>query len=225
MPELSRKCIQSWHNKLPDFELKLWNELNFDIHRVPFVEEAYSSKKYAFVTDYVRLYVLLQFGGIYLDTDVEILKDFDELLALPGFIGYESKNELQTGVIGSEKNNTWVKEQISLYEGKHFLVKRKKKDLTSNVKLLSDSMIANGFILDNNYRVYKNCMHFFPTEYFCAKTKTGIINITPNTYCIPHFYASWDTPVTKLKRMFFRKIIGPKHTEMLLGIKKRIIKK
>ena len=89
MPPMALKCIESWHRYMPDYEYKLWNEDNFDINSVPYVKEAYEARKFAFVTDYVRLYALFSEGGIYMDTDVEVLKPYDDLLELSGFTGYE----------------------------------------------------------------------------------------------------------------------------------------
>ena len=87
MPEMALKCIESWHKHMPDYRYKLWNEDNFDINSVPYVKEAYEARKFAFVTDYVRLYALYHEGGIYMDTDVEVLKPYDDLLNLKGFTG------------------------------------------------------------------------------------------------------------------------------------------
>jgi hypothetical protein len=225
LPALAIKCIDSWKKNLPDYELKLWNEDNFDVHVIPYVKEAYEARKYAFVTDYVRLYALYHFGGIYMDTDVEILKSLDDLLHLPGFSGFESETEVPTGIMACEKGNTWAKEQLEFYNGKHFLLENGSPDMTVNVVTISGNMEATGFVLDNTYQVYKNCMHFFPKEYFCPKSRTGILKITDNTYCIHHFAASWNTPGRKLKRWFFQKLLGPYITDFLVRSKKRIIRR
>ena len=223
LPTLALKCIDSWKQYLPDYELRLWNEENFDIYSNSYVLEAYQSRKFAFVTDYVRLYALLIFGGIYIDTDIEIFKNLDEFLQFPGFIGFENTTEIQTGIIGSEENNPWIKEQFNLYSGKHFRKENGSLDMTSNVALISMNMASKGLKMNNTFQVYNACMHFFPTEYFCPKTHTGIISITPNTYCIHHFAASWDTPRLKLKRWFFRRVIGPSITDFLVNSKKKFL--
>ena len=100
--ELAEKCIASWKKFLPDYELKEWNESNFDIDQHPFTREAYQAKKYAFVTDYVRLFVLKEYGGIYMDTDVEVIKNLDCFLQHNAFSGFETSEYVQTGIIGSE---------------------------------------------------------------------------------------------------------------------------
>jgi hypothetical protein len=223
MPVLAVRCMDSWKKYLPGYELRLWNEDNFDVHSVPYVREAWESRKYAFVTDYVRLFAIYHCGGIYMDTDVEVLKNMDDLLHLPGFSGFESGTEVPTGIIACEQHNDWAKEQLFWYNGKHFLKADGKPDMTSNVQIISGIMAANGFLLKNSYQVYKNCMHIFPKEYFCPKSSTGILTITPNTYCIHHFAASWETWKQKTKRIFFQKILGPGITDFLIRTKRKLL--
>jgi len=213
--------MDTWKKYLPDYQLRLWNEDTFDITSHPYVFEAYQSKKYAFVTDYVRLYALYHFGGIYMDTDVEVIRNLDELLDLPGFSGFESEKDVPTGIMACESHNSWAEEQLSYYKDRHFYKSTGKPDLTSNVETISSIMHDNGFILNNSYQVYKGCMHIFPKEYFCPKSRSGIVTLTPDTYCIHHFAASWLPWHLKLKKIFFRKILGPEVTDFLLRIKKR----
>ena len=224
LPSLALKCLNSWKTYLPDYQLMLWNEKNFEINSVTYVKEAYLSGKYAFVTDYVRLYVLYHFGGIYMDTDVEVVKNMDDLLILPGFSGFESDKDVPTGIMACEKYNEWAKEQLKYYENKHFLKGDGSLDLTSNVEIISGNMAAFGFKLDNSYQVYKNCMHFFPKYYFCPKSRTGIINLTNNSYCIHHFEGSWLPTHLKLKNILFRNILGPQITDFLVHKKRKLIR-
>lgn len=224
MPDLAIKCLASWKKLLPDYELYLWNEDNFDINQVPYVQEAYAVRKYAFVTDYVRLYALYHHGGVYMDTDVEVLKNLDELLCLPAFSGFESETEIQTAIIGSEKNGKWVNEILNSYASKNFLKSDGNLDLTTNVEIISAIMEQEGFKLQNSFQVYKNCMHIFPKDYFCPKTRSGAINLTTNTYCIHHFDGSWQPIRLRIKKYFFRTIIGPKLTDILVQMKKRLLK-
>ena len=100
MPELAVKCIDSWKKNLPDYEIKEWNEDNFDLDICPYVREAYDNKKFAFVTDVVRLYALYTDGGIYMDTDVEVLMSFDEFLDASAFFGFEDGKNISTGIMG-----------------------------------------------------------------------------------------------------------------------------
>ena len=225
LPSLATKCISSWKKYLPDYKLKLWNEDTFDISSVPFVKEAYESKKYAFVSDYVRLHALYHFGGIYMDTDVEVLRCLDDFLMLPGFSGFENDREVSTGIIACEKYNYWVKEQLVYYLNRKFILSNGRLDMTPNVVIISNIMEQNGFKLENGYQVYENCMHFFPKDYFCPKTSTGLINLTNNTFCIHHFSGSWEPISAKIVKYFYRNILGPKLTNNLVIAKRHILKK
>ncbi len=229
MPQLALKCISSWKKYLPDYKLKLWNEDNFDINSIPYVKEAYEARKFAFVTDYVRLYALYHEGGIYMDTDVEVLKSLNDLLSLPAFSGYESNkfSNFPTGLMASEANGIWVKEQLDYYTDRHFLQQDGSLDLTTNTQIITRIMQENGFELTGKYQVYKDNMHCFEKDYFCPKTSTGIIKLTKNTYCIHHFAGSWKTLTfsQKVKLFIFKKILSPKLTNKLVQIKNNFIKR
>ena len=109
LPDDARDCIESWKKNCPDYEIKEWNEENFDINTCAYVKEAYDKKKWAFITDFVRLKVLYDYGGIYMDTDVEVCKSLDPLLKWDAFSGFESDNNIPTGTIGAiAKNDCWV---------------------------------------------------------------------------------------------------------------------
>jgi hypothetical protein len=222
MPPLAARCIGSWKYYLPDYQLQLWNEDTFDINSVPYVREAYEAKKFAFVTDYVRLHAIYNHGGIYMDTDVEVLKSLDDLLHFPAFSGFESENEIPTGIMASELSGKWAAEQLQYYNGKHFIQPDGSYDMTTNVEIISGIMAANGFILKNGYQVYQDCMHMFPQDYFCPKSRSGVITLTPNTYCIHHFEGSWQPKSVKIKKFFFKRIVGPKLTDFLIRMKKKL---
>lgn len=229
MPELAEKCIASWHHFLPEYEYKLWNEDSFDINSVPYVKEAYEARKFAFVTDYIRLWALERFGGVYMDTDVEILKPLDEFLVLPAFTGYEASSGMApvTGLMASAAGGIWVKEQLAYYEGKHFINADGSLDLTPNTITISKIMSDNGFVADGKYAVYKNDMHVFPVDYFCPLTSTRVLKLTSNTCCIHHFAGSWVklTPMQKLKFFVTSKILGVNLTDNLVRLKRKIFKK
>lgn len=229
MPELALKCIESWKKYLPDYELKLWNEDTFDLNINQYAKEAYEARKFAFVTDFVRLYVLCYEGGIYMDTDVEVLKPLDNLLSLSAFSGYESNkySSFPTGIMASQKGGVWVKEQLEYYDSVSFINPDGTYNMTTNTQTISNIMQKNGFDLNGRYQVYKNDMHAFPKDYFCPKTSTGILKITENTYCIHHFAGSWieKTTFDKMKIFFFRKILGPQATDLLVNTKRKIIKR
>ena len=229
MPELALKCIDSWKKYLPDYKLKLWDEDTFDINTVPYVKEAYEARKFAFVTDYVRLFALITEGGIYMDTDVEVLKSLDSLLELPAFSGYESNkySSFPTGLMASAKNGIWVTEQIAYYDNRHFLLSDGTFDMTTNTLTISRIMQENSFALDGKYKVYKNDMHCFPKDYFCPKTSTGVLRVTKNTYCIHHFAGSWRdvTLKDKVKHFIFKKMLRPETTDFLVNLKRKVLRK
>ncbi len=228
MPELALKCIESWHRYLPDYTMKLWNEDSFDINTVTYVKEAYEARKYAFVTDYIRLYALYYEGGIYMDTDVEVLKPLDDLLDLPAFSGYESNKftNFPTGLMASAAGGVWVKEQLDYYTDRHFILPDGSLDMTTNTVTISRIMKENNFELTGEYQVYKNDMHCFPSDYFCPMTSTRVLKLTKNSYCIHHFAGSWHTPTLKqkIKKFVFGKIVGAKLTDKLIQQKRKLFK-
>ena len=220
MPQLAKDCIVSWHKYMPDWDYKLWNEDNFDINSIPYTKEAYDARKYAFVTDYVRLWALYTEGGVYMDTDVEILKPLDDLLELNAFTGYEGSKTRPpvTGLMASRARGEWVKEQLESYKNARFVNDDGTFDLTTNTIRISRIMRENGFIQDGEYHVYKD-LHVFPVEYFCPRQTTGEILITENTYCDHHFMGTWDG--TK-KNHWLCKTIGQKTMTRLIKIKRKL---
>lgn len=221
MPVMALRCIESWHKYMPDYDYKLWNEDNFDIYSVPYVKEAYEARKFAFVTDYVRLYALFTEGGIYMDTDVEVIKPYDDLLELDGFTGYEGSKYLPpvTGTMASEAGGEWVKEQLAAYDGTHFLLPDGSFDMKTNTVRISEIMKAGGFKQDGKKQVYKG-MCIFPVEYFCPRQTTGEYILTDNTYCDHHFMGSWND--TQKKRIILA-IIGKRNMTRLIKLKRRLI--
>ena len=201
MPELALKCIESWRVNLPDYELKEWNENSFDINSNFYVKEAYESRKFAFVTDYVRLYALYTEGGIYMDTDVEVLKNLDSFLDLPAFSGFEDNVHIPTGIMAAEKGSVWAGWQLKYYDDRHFLLPDGTLDLTTNVEIIGRLMGEKGFILRNGLYNFQNIITIFPRDYFCPKSHTtGKIELTQNTYTIHHFAGSWKSTSDRLKR-------------------------
>lgn len=221
MPELALKCIDSWHKFMPDYEYRLWNEDSFDVTSVPYVKEAYEARKFAFVTDYVRLFALYTEGGIYMDTDVEVLKPYDDLLNLSGFTGYEGSKYLPpvTGTMASEPGNAWVKEQLDSYQVSHFLLPDGSMDTTTNTVRITRIMKEGGFVPDGKKQVYKD-MYVFPVEFFCPRQTSGEVIMTENTYCDHHFMGSWDD--TK-KASPIKRLLGPKLMTSLIKLKRKIL--
>lgn len=191
LPELAVKCIESWKKYCPDYTLKRWDETNFDINSNRYVKEAYQNKKFAFVSDYVRLYALYYEGGIYMDTDIEILKNIDCFLDNKAFTGFETHELIMTGVLASEKNLPAIKDMLDYYKDRSFFLKDGNLDLTTNVKTITDYFLSKGLILNNTKQTIED-FTFYPKDYFSPKDfHSGVITLTENTYSIHHFNASW----------------------------------
>ena len=207
LPELAVKCIDSWKKNLPDYEIKRWDESNFDLNSNTYVKEAYENKKWAFITDYVRLYVLKEYGGIYMDTDVEVLKSLDDFLNLKAFSGFENDTQIPTGIIASEKNGRWVTELLKYYDNRHFILEDGSFDYTTNVVTITN-ITKEMFPLKekNSFQDFKD-VTFYPKDYFCPfDDATGVLKKTENTYSIHWYDKSW---------MSKRKILRNKVTRML----------
>lgn len=208
---------------MPDWEYKLWDESNFDVNCIPYTAEAYAAKRYAFVTDYVRLYALKSEGGVYMDTDVEILKPLDDLLHLHAFTGYEGSKHKPpvTGLMASEAGGLWVKEQLNVYNGLHFRREDGTLDTTTNTQRISRIMQANGFVCDGKQKQYKD-LTVFPSEYFCPHQTTGEYFLTENTYCNHHFMGSWNDKKNDGWKGMILSLVGQKNMTRLIKLKRRL---
>lgn len=192
LPKLALKCIESWKFFLPDYEIIEWNEDNFNLNLNRFTREAYDSKKYAFVSDVCRLYVLKKFGGIYMDTDVEILKPLDIFLHHTAFSGFENEEYVPTGIMGSQKDSKFMSDLLSYYDSRSFLIENGEFDTKPNTFIITEFMLEKGLKLDNTYQDFENFVTFYPKDYFCPKCYfTGKIEITNNSHAIHHFASSW----------------------------------
>lgn len=222
-PDLVRKCIASWKRYLPEYEFIEWNEDNFDLDKYPYAREAYSNRKFAYVSDVVRLHALYECGGIYMDTDVEVLKPLDRFLTHDGFSGFQSLNEIPTGIMASKKKNKWVNDQLDYYRNNHFDLDSVNKKHITNVELITSiSLEKHGLILNNEYQVLKYGMAMYPMDYFCAKwADSGKIYKTKNTVTIHHFAGSWTPKSARRHKRIYRficKIIGEKNAKRLLKL-------
>lgn len=214
--DLTLKCMKSWKRYCPEYEIKEWNEENFFIEENTYVKEAYQMKKWAFVSDYVRLKVLYEYGGIYMDTDVEVLKSLDSLLSYRAFVGFEAKDRISTATIGTCKKNPWIKELLDYYKNRRFILENGEMDMTTNVKIIT-KLTKNifNFQLNNKFQIIENKIVFFPVEYLSASLK-----VTKNTYAVHHFSGSWLSEYEKkLKRYYLelRKYIGPVLAGKIVG--------
>lgn len=181
-----KKCMASWRKFLPDYQIKVWDELTFDVACNRFVAEAYASRKWAFVADYVRLYALYHEGGIYLDTDVEVFRPLDDFLHHPAFSGFEDGQLIPTGVMGAVKGNNWIKRLLEYYTNRPFLKPDGTIDLQPNTRIITDIGSSEyGLRCDNSFQILKEEVAIYPREFFCLDT--GIVD----AYATHHFNGSW----------------------------------
>ena len=153
-PELAEKCIASWQKYCPDYELTEWNEDNFDICSAPlYVRQAYEHKKWAFITDYVRLYALVNFGGVYMDTDVEVCKPLDEFLQHQAFSGFEDGINIPTGIMASEKDFPLFKYLLDYYDDVSFVNEDGTLNTVTNVTIITEMCEKKGLIKNNQFQV------------------------------------------------------------------------
>lgn len=201
LPELAVKCIESWKKNCPDYEIKQWDETNFDLHYNEYVWEAFQAKKWAFITDVVRLYALETYGGVYMDTDVEVLKSLDPFLEHIAFSGFENDKNIPTGIMASVKGGKWVSDNLHYYDDKHFVKEDGTLDLTTNVTTITNYMLPLGLKQNNTFQDFPGLITFYPKDYFCPKSyEDGKIYLTSNTVTIHHFAGSWHTPAQILKK-------------------------
>ena len=221
LPNLASRCIDSWKKILPEYEIKCWSEDNFEIENsVSYLQEAYSTKKFAFVSDYVRLYALYNEGGIYMDTDVEVINDFSKLLCENTVLGYEDDNNLTTAFIAVPPKAIWVKELLDLYEKRSFIKEDGLLDLTTNVIFISNYLKDKGLILNGKY-IKKDDIEIYPSEYFSPRSwDKGKYHITDNTYTVHYFAGTWHSPYTR----FLTKFMPNSWVAKIAGIKEFMLK-
>lgn len=206
--------ISTWKKFMPDYELMLWDLKRFPLEKNTWVKQAFEAKKYAFAADYIRLYAVYHYGGIYFDTDVEAVKNFDELLHLPYFIGTEGNKMLEAGVFGAEKEMNWVKDCLDYYEGKTFV----NEDGSLNThtlpsimgKQISEKRVFKSLVVNHQVEYHNDeFLYVFPREYFSAKEMgTGKLLRTENTYSIHHFAMSWIPKKDRFLSDFKRKLMS-----------------
>ncbi|MBP3763008.1 MAG: glycosyl transferase [Bacteroidales bacterium] len=222
MPQAARDCMETWHRYMPDWEYKLWNEDNFDVHCNAYCSEAYKAGKYAFVSDVARLVALRDEGGIYLDTDVEVFRSFEPLLHHHAFAGFEGCKRVlvATCVMGSEPGTEWVKEQLSHYDHRHFLQPDGTFDLTTNVLYMTTRMRENGFVQNGQEQDYKD-LHVFPVDYFSPRHTTGEYIRTENTYSDHLGMGSWTDRSGLIHK--FANLVGPKNMTRIIKLKRKLL--
>ena len=217
MPALSEKCIASWKKYCPDYEIVCWTEDNFDIAQNRYAKEAYDAKKWAFVSDYVRLKVIFDEGGIYLDTDVELLKPLDDLISESGFMGFDDNGLVSTGLsFAAEKGDPLVEALLRDYDTIPFVLPDGSFDQTPCPDRNTRTLETLGLDFKKQDQVFMG-IRFLPEDYLCPmKYYTGKKKITKNTYSIHHFSASW-TSATAKRTLLMKRIVGVKLYDKLYG--------
>ena len=223
LPPLALKCIASWKEYCPDYEIKEWNEDNFDLNCNAYVREAYEARKWAFITDYVRLYALVNEGGIYMDTDVEVLKPLDSLLQYEAVSGFEAEARIQTGLMACRDSHPLFQELLDDYNGLHFKREDGLLDLTTNVTRITNVCLRHGFVPNGKLQTVGG-FTLLPKDYLCPKDiLTKEVHLTENTLCIHHFDGSWVSKGDKFKQKVIN-FIGPSLTQVCVKIKQTVKK-
>lgn len=195
LPKSAQKCIASWKKYLPDYEIKEWNESNFDVNIIPYTAEAYKAKKYAFVSDYARFWILYKYGGLYFDTDVEVIKNMDDIIAKGPFMGCE--NEAKAGATPAQLG--LYGEILDIYKDKHYILPDGTYSRETVVTITTDLLCKYGLKNISDIQEVAGVL-IYPKEYFCPKDWiTGKITFTNFTFTIHHYDASWLPWYQKLK--------------------------
>lgn len=224
-PKLIQKCIASWRQMLPDWEISEWNETNYDVTKNEYIAEAYRQKKWAFVVDYARFDILNEYGGIFFDTDVELLKPIPEsFLLYQAFTGFESDRTVNPGLVyASEADQTVLRSIMSTYENKQFGEKINGR-IENIVDIVTGVLDKKGLKKDNSFQVIEG-IAVFPKEYFCCfNHEIQAFEIGEETVSVHHYAASWSP---WYRKAYFRTI---KYAARILGKEnylkiKRMIKK
>lgn len=207
-----KKCIESWHKYMPDYELKLWNEESFDIdNSCKFVKEAFAQKKYAFVSDYVRVFALYNYGGIYLDTDIELIKPIDSSMLTSGrcILGTDESGYLTALMISAPKQS-YFEELLNYYNSIKFINNDGTLNTEVNNTYMQEILFNYGYKILNKQQRLTNDIIIYPDDYFHARSLTsGKLNITSNTYSIHWHTITWVTPKTRLINFIRINIIVP----------------
>ena len=211
-PKSVLRCIDSWKKYCPDYEIKEWNEQNFDVNRISYTRDAYQAGKYAFVSDVARFWALYHEGGVYFDTDVEVIKPIDDLIERGAFMGWEKADALGNvhvapGLgLAAPQDFPLLKEILDCFSDLNYYLEDGHRNPYSMIPLVTDLLIQKGLVLDGSFQTICN-MVIYPADYLCPMDSlTGSITLTSNTYTIHHYSMSWLSKTIQLRVKIMRKV-------------------
>ncbi len=221
-PSIVKKCMASWERYLPDYQIVEWKEDNINLEINQYVKEAYQAGKFAFVSDYVRVHALYHYGGIYLDTDVEIFKSLDPFLQHDSFWGFEQENFIATSTIGAAKGNKLIKLFLDSYEDIHFVNQDGSFNEFTNVAKITEILSNKGLVLNGELQEMNGMATFYPQTYFSPYDYINCRKfITEDTYAMHLFHKSWLPVTARIKgnmKSLASKIIGGENIAKLRKI-------
>ncbi|UOE95440.1 glycosyltransferase [Alkalihalobacillus sp. LMS39] len=225
-PALVKKCLESWEKHLPDYEIKEWNESNVNLDSNQYVKEAYSQKKYAFVSDYIRVHALYHNGGIYLDTDVEVFQSFTPFLQEYSFWGFEQENFIATSTIGARKHHPFIKSFLDSYEKREFIKEDHSVDDITNVAVVTKMLKAKGLVQNGQKQTIDGVGTIYPQVYFSPYDYINCQTFkTEETYAMHHYYKSWLPLKARVKsnmKTTLAKVIGGQNIARLRKIVSKV---
>ena len=208
-PEKVLTCIESWKKFCPDYKIIEWNEQNYDCSRALYTKQALERKQWAFVTDYARLEILYQHGGIYVDTDVELIRPLDDLLQYDAFFGFQNNNQVASGLgCGARKGHPLLLELLKDYD-RPFIMENGMEDHGNCPGRNTETLVRLGLRADGTRQTLADA-EFFPVDSFCPMNfTTGKLTITPNTYSIHHFHSSAMSKMERFDATVVERLLGP----------------
>lgn len=245
LPPLAQKCIASWRKYLPDYEIKEWNEDNFDVDIIPYTVEAYRAKKYAFVSDYARFWILYKYGGIYFDTDVEVIRPLDDIIAKGCFMGFETdprpkadgdgprrgtdKGDAHSGTVapglglGVNPGLGLMKKMLDYYDGLHFVNEAVMRNQITVVHIATKILMDNGLRNVTGVQRLGNDVYIYPAEYFCPiNVTTGRLHVGRNTRTIHHYAGTWAPHTSSSFKDRLKKILPEWVVILIIRLKSKI---
>lgn len=234
LPPLAEKCIASWRKYMPDYEIRRWDESNFDVNIIPYTAEAYAARKYAFVSDYARFWILYKYGGIYFDTDVEVIRPMNDIIKRGPFMGMETDPVLLQGSnhsgmvapglgLGVNPGFGLIKRLLECYKGRHFILEENMRNQITIVHITTDLLLKEGLKPIKGIQQVDG-VYIYPSEYFCPiNITTDHLNITPNTKTIHHYAGTWVDHKDSWKKRF-KKLLPESLVMILINIKRRLLK-